>query len=153
MQNQIIISVLQNLYAKLSDLTPIYRAISQELKDAVEENFEKEGRPKWTALAKSTIRQRLRLGYWPGKILQRRGGGDGLLGSIHARYDSQSAQVGTNKIYAPIHQFGGTIKITGRKTSKKSKSHTIRIPARPFLSVTPSDIEAIKSLISKLLLK
>ena len=42
--------------------------------DSVEENFEKEGRPdKWTSLAKPTIKQRIKKGYWPGRILQVRG--------------------------------------------------------------------------------
>jgi phage virion morphogenesis protein len=88
----------------------IYRVLASELLEAVYRNFEAEGRPqKWKHLAKSTIRDRRRKGYWPGKILQRQAGGSGLLASIHSSYTDNSATVGTNKAYAAIHQFGGQI--------------------------------------------
>lgn len=80
--------------------------------------------------------------------------------------DSSFVDVGTNVRYAPIHQFGGTIKIAARsqhvyrqllKTGafkrgfvKKSRSnfaqgvtigaHEIVIPARPFLPLTDNEL-------------
>lgn len=92
---------------------------------------QKEGRPeKWTPLAKSTIKQRTKKGYWPGKILQIKGD---LAASITSKYDDNSAVVGTNKVYAAIHQFGGD---AGR--NKK-----VKIPARPYLKITDNNQKEI----------
>jgi phage gpG-like protein len=139
---------------------------------AVMKNFAVEGRPKWKKLAKSTLKQRNKKGY-TGKILQRRGGGSGLKGSIQAKYDAESASVGTNKIYGRIHQEGGTIKIAARseifkrnrykRGSKKGKfkkgttpgrgntikSSLIKIPARPFLKLDKPDLKEIEEDVKK----
>ena len=73
------------------------------MEDSVEENFKQAGRSdKWQELAKSTIKQRTKKGHWPGKILQVR---CELASSITSYYDSDSAVVGTNKVYAAIHQL------------------------------------------------
>lgn len=113
--------LLKKLAEKSQNLRPLMKNIAGIMQDSVEENFEKEGRPaKWTPLAESTIKQRKKKGYWPGRILQRRGE---LAASITSKYDENSAVVGTNKVYAAIHQFGGD---AGR--GKK-----VKIPARPFL--------------------
>jgi len=91
--------------------------------DSVEENFKQEGRPEqWVELAESTIKQRKKKGYWPGKILQMRGE---LAASITSAYDETSAVVGTNKEYAAIHQFGG----------QAGRNKKVEIPARPYLQI------------------
>lgn len=56
-----------------------------------------------------------------------------LATSITSKYDDNSAVVGTNKVYAAIHQFGGN---TGR--NKK-----VEIPARPYLKLTDEDINQV----------
>lgn len=113
--------LLKKLAEKSQNLRPLMKNIAGIMQDSVEENFEKEGRPaKWAPLAESTIKQRKKKGYWPGRILQRRGE---LATSTTSKYDENSALVGTNKVYAAIHQFGGN---AGR--GKK-----VKIPARPFL--------------------
>ena len=123
--------ILKKLISKVQNLRPLMKNISGIMMDSVEENFEKEGRPdKWQELAKSTIKQRKKKGHWPGRILQVRGE---LASSITSYYDSDSAVVGTNKVYAAIHQFGGD---AGR--GKKAK-----IPARPYLSLTTNDEKQI----------
>lgn len=48
-----------------------------------------------------------------------------LLGSITSAYGADFAEVGTNKEYAPIHQFGGA---TG-------KNNAAQITARPYLPI------------------
>ncbi|MDD3420305.1 MAG: phage virion morphogenesis protein [Candidatus Gastranaerophilales bacterium] len=122
---------LKKLAIKAENLRPLMKNISGIMMDSVEENFEKEGRPdKWTSLAKSTIKQRSKKGYWPGRILQMRGE---LASSITSKYDNNCAVVGTNKVYAAIHQLGGN---AGR--NKKAK-----IPARPYLSLTTRDEKQI----------
>jgi len=85
---------------------PLARAISLEFLSQTAANFEAQGRPKWLGLKPSTIKQRSKEGSWPGMILQRSGG---LAASIDSGYDATSAVVGSNKVYAAIHQQGGDI--------------------------------------------
>lgn len=124
---------LNAAFARLGnrDLTPLMRSIAGIMADAVEQNFEEEGRPKWVPLKPSTIKQRTRQGYWPGRILQRRGQ---LAASITAQSDAATAVVGTNLVYAPIQQLGGSAG-RGRKT---------RIEPRPFLVLTEEDLVEIR---------
>lgn len=128
---------LQKLVEKTENLRPLMKNIAGIMLDSAEENFEKEGRPeKWASLAKPTIKQRTKKGYYPGKILQMRGE---LAASITSKYDDNSAVVGTNKAYAAIQQFGGN---AGR--NKK-----VEIPARPYLKLDNNDkfqiLETIKN--------
>lgn len=113
---------MEQLAEKTSDLRPLMRNIAGIMADSVEENFEQQGRPKWEGLKKSTIEQRVKRGYWPGKILQMRGE---LAASITSYYDENSAIIGTNKVYAAIHQFGG----------KAGRNKKVEIPARPYLKL------------------
>ncbi|OGI31331.1 MAG: phage virion morphogenesis protein [Candidatus Melainabacteria bacterium RIFOXYA12_FULL_32_12] len=126
---------LNQLTQKTSNLRPLMRNIAGILEDSVEENFDKEGRSdKWTLLAKSTIKQRTKKGYWPGKILQMRGE---LAASITSKYDDNSATVGTNKVYAAIHQFGGNA----------GKNKKVKILARPYLKIGNKESDQIIFLI------
>jgi len=129
--------VLDRLFEKTSDLRPLMKNIAGIMADSVEENFKQEGRPeKWAELAESTIKQRKKKGYWPGKILQMRGE---LAASITSEDSENLAIVGTNKAYAAIHQFGGE---AGR--NKKTK-----IEARPYLKLTKNDINTILNISTK----
>lgn len=123
--------LLNELLNRVKDLSPVMRNIAGIMHNAVEENLKQEGRPKWKPLSSKTIKAREKKGYWPGKILQMRGE---LASSITSKYDSSSAMVGTNKVYAGIHQFGG----------KAGRGRKVEIPARPFLKLTDQDIEDIK---------
>lgn len=123
--------VLDKLFEKTSDLRPLMKNIAGIMADAVEENFKQEGRPdKWAELAESTIKQRKKKGYWPGKILQLRGE---LAASITRKHSENTAIVGTNKTYAAIHQFGG----------KAGKNKKVEIPARPYLNVGEKELNNI----------
>jgi len=126
--------LIKKLNKKL-DLSPVMRDISQFMLDSVEENFEQEGRPKWKPLKSSTIKQRKREGYWPGKILQRSGQ---LASSIQTAYSRNTASVFTNKLYAAIHQLGG----------KAGRKHSANIPARPYMKLQDSEIKDIVQMIS-----
>jgi len=129
-----VVSLLKNLSKKVEDMTPVMRIIAGIMHDAVEENFEKEGQPKWTPLAPATIKQREKKGHWPGKILQQSGQ---LASSISKKATSKSAIVGTNKVYAAIQQFGG----------KAGRGHKVTIPARPFLKLDNKALNDIKNAI------
>lgn len=82
---------------------------------AVRQNFRQGGRPKWLGIE-----------YRNGKPLVDTGA---LRDSINQAYDNDTAWVGTNIVYAAIHQFGG---MAGR-------NRKVRIPARPFLLLTLDD--------------
>jgi phage virion morphogenesis protein len=124
---------LQALGKRLSTLSPVMRDIAEIMLDDVEENFSTQRAPDkrpWKPLAESTIQQREKKGYWPGKILQMRGE---LAASIQAESGTDFAMVSTNKRYAAIHQFGG-LAGRGRKTE---------IPERPFLGLSATALSHI----------
>lgn len=140
--------VLSRKLKECDDLAPLMRRLAGVMADAVEENFDQEGRPRWAPLQPRTIKARERKGHWPGKILQLRGR---LASSIVTDYGKTQARVGTNLIYAAIHQLGGTIKRPprqriGKAQGKPAKGYEIRIPARPFLSLTQGDLFRMKRL-------
>lgn len=97
---------------------------------STEENFENEGKPKWTGLKKVTKKARTKIKKWPGKILQVEGM---LAGSLSTQYDDSSAIIGSNLPYAAIHQKGG----------KAGKNKKVEIPARPYLKLTDDDFDEI----------
>lgn len=144
---------LEMLRVSCLDASPIMRVIAGDMERAVEKNFASQGRPAWLGLAPGTIASRIRNGTWPGKILQRTGQ---LAASIETRSDSTSATVGTNLVYAGIHQFGGKTRahtITARKGKalafggifRRSVRHPgSHIPARPFLALDRSDERQIQ---------
>ena len=119
-------AALDRLSVGASNLTPAMRKIAATLAAQTEENFAQQGRPRWQALAEVTLVQRRQYrkdGSGQFKILQDTGG---LASSVTTRHDSTSATIGSNKVYAAIHQFGG---MAGR--NKK-----VKIPARPYLPIT-----------------
>lgn len=97
--------------------TEMMKRVAGSMLAAVERNFEQEGRPKWDDLKPSTIADRQRSGHWPGKILQRTGG---LKRSITQKWNANEAVVGSNLIYAAIHNQGGEIQ-------KKARTRTVRL--------------------------
>lgn len=92
--------------------------LAETMRLAVDKNFEMEGRPDWQGLARPNK---------SGKILQ--GKSRDLRSKIISKSDNSEAIVGSNKVYAAIHQFGG----------KAGRGRKVEIPARPFLALTPQD--------------
>jgi phage virion morphogenesis protein len=156
------------------DLTPLMRALSGIMADSTEENFEHEGRPRWTPLRPRTIKARAAKGNWPGKILQVRGR---LAASIITDHDRHSARIGTNLAYAAIQQLGGTTHHSGRQRimhftqasrgkithgrpgtgdrfaspgkahyamRTMGKAYDVKMPARPFLQFTSDDLRRMR---------
>ncbi len=134
-------AMLDTLQGRVADMSPVMKSIAAAMHDAVEENFEQEGRPKWMPLAPATVKQREKLGYGGAHpILQRSGD---LAKSIVPGHTATTAFVSTNWPYAAIHQFGGWAG-RGRK---------VYIPARPFLKLADDDIADIEGLIGTYLTK
>jgi phage virion morphogenesis protein len=138
-------------------------ALAGTMQDAVEENFQQEGRPKWLGWSPAYAKKRV-----GGKILQKTGR---LAASIRAAITNDEATVGTNVRYARIHNEGGDIRHEARTTSlhfkqykngsvsrqfvKKRNSnfvqsatigaHTVKMPARPFLQLTGEDVKELEN--------
>ncbi|MDR2030768.1 MAG: phage virion morphogenesis protein [Azoarcus sp.] len=110
---------LGEVIARVSDARPLMRAIAGILEAETEKNFADEGRPHWAPLAKSTEKARMRRNNGSSvlKILQDSGR---LAASISTDYGPDHAKIGSNVVYAAIHQFGGT-------------AGNVTIPSRPYL--------------------
>ena len=139
--NKEILKALKKLSEKTQNLRPVMKNIASIMIDSVEENFAQQGRPKWKDLAEVTKKQRKKEGKWPGMILQKSQGG--LAQSISSEYGDDYAIVGTNKVYAAIHQFGGD---AGRK--KK-----VKIPARPYLTLGDDAVDEIRNVVEDYLIE
>ena len=122
---------------------PAMRRIEGLMLDSVEQNFESEGRPRpWKAWADSTRDARQERGTASGKILNE-SGASGLKGSINGRHDNMNVFVGSNKVYARIHQKGG----------QAGRGKKVKIPARPFLVFQDADIIASRAILTRHLLQ
>ncbi len=129
--NNAVEEALLKVASKSEDLRPLMKNLAGIMADAVEENFEQEGRPdKWQELAESTIKHRKKTKHWPGRILQVEGQ---LATSITTQYDNESAVIGSNLAYAAIHQLGG----------QAGKGKKVTIPTRPYLSLSKMEHQEI----------
>ena len=131
---------------------PMMRMVAARLRQAVDENFNAGGRPAWAGL--KTPRP-----HGGDKVLQDTGR---LRNSITQQSDNDRAVVGTNVVYAAIHNFGGqtAAHMIYPKTTKalfwagaahpvKKVSHPgSRIPARPFMVLTEEDRSALAEAVS-----
>lgn len=72
-----------------------------------------------------------------------------LLGSIASGSDDTSAVVGTNLVYAAIHQAGGTIRPRNGRALRTpfGPRGSVTMPARPFLGFGPYEVEEIETIL------
>lgn len=108
-------AALKRLESSVLDMTPAMRKIAGTLAMVVEDNFEAEGRPRWTPSQRASSEG--------GVTLQQTGR---LASSIITDYDAASVVIGSNVEYARIHQLGG----------QAGRGHKVELPARPYLPVT-----------------
>lgn len=150
-------ALLRSLQARVKDLTPAMRIVGNIVRSSVVRNFEEGGRPKkWQPHAEATIlggirkkdftrKGALRAGASKrlrgGRVLIRKGR---LMKSIKYKAYTDRVEVGTNVIYAAIHQFGGK---AGRK------SRRVQIPARPYLMVQDEDWPEMRDAIADYITK
>lgn len=133
---------LDKLATRCQHREPLMNKVAGIMLDAVDENFVQGGRPAWKPL---TSRD--------GKPLMKSGR---LHGSIEPFADNDQAVVGTNVVYARIHQEGGktrphiirprhkkALRFNGRFARQVNHPGS-DIPARPFLSLTDDDNDAIR---------
>lgn len=98
-------SLLMELRQRSQDTTPAMRIIGEIVRTSVVKNFEAEGRPTPWKKSKRAIKE-------GGRTLTKRGR---LMNSITAKAGRDSVDIGTNVIYARIHQLGGAIKHPARE--------------------------------------
>lgn len=136
--NKEVEKALLEIAQKTSNLRPLMKNIAGIMADSTEENFKVEGRPKWKDLSEKSKTARKKTGHYPGQILQVSGQ---LALSVTTQYDDTSAIIGSNKVYAAIHQLGG----------QAGKNKKTTIPARPYLKLTDDDFDEIISIVEKYL--
>lgn len=130
---------LAGLVKAFGNLEPLMEGFGLYLESATIDRFENERGPdgqRW----KPSLRARQQ----GGKTLTDRAQ---LRSSITSQAGPESVEVGTNKIYGGIHQFGGTIRpkngeyltfrLPGGLGVRRVKSVTM--PARPFLGLSSED--------------
>ncbi|HHK5991384.1 TPA: phage virion morphogenesis protein [Neisseria subflava] len=117
------ISEIQNQLKRLEDGVEnrylLMRRLSETMHTAVKLNFRYAGRPKWLGLK-----------YRDGKPLSDSGR---LKDSFSTLSDNDTALVGTNIIYAAIHNFGG----------QAGRNRKVTIPQREFLVLTNEDEQSL----------
>ena len=137
-----ILRALQQLQGRMTDMSPVMLDIAGVLADASKRAFQSEQDPAtgraWDALTAVTVAMR---GGNAHPILQRSGQ---LAASVTTAYGSDFAEVGTNKVYAAMHQFGGS-------TAGNSMIPGKTIHARPFLGLGDEDEEEILDIILRYL--
>ncbi len=129
-----VMSYLRILDRKLSDMTPVMRAIGEIVVTQTDEAFESGQSPAGAS--------------WPKSRRAERTGGQTLIdtarlrNSITRQVAASGVTVGSGVVYAAIHQLGGA---TGRK-------HRTILPARPFLPDDASlDFDEITDVITRYL--
>lgn len=172
----------QALRQDILDVRSFLPAVAEVVAAAIDENFERSGRwdgrgtdlfsggnTQWKKLSPSTVEQRKYKGYFPINILRQTGQ---LAASISTSVSGTSITISANKVYAAIHQYGGTIESTTRisarmrkffwakyystgeekfkwmaLTKKQTIERRITIPARPFITLTPADLDEVRDTI------
>jgi len=114
---------------------PLLEQLGGIIQDAVADNFDQQGRPAWTPLKATTIKDRNKHGY-NGPILQNTGK---LKRSITRKVTTNYVTVGTNLEYAAIHNFGGPCGV----------NHSVDMPKREFIQLTEIDLNDLEKTAAK----
>lgn len=138
---------LQSLQALGADMTPAMRDVAALGESQTRMRFRTQKAPdgqKWKPSLRAIVTG--------GRTLTK----DAHLGdSISNDYGHDYAMWGANRIYAAIHQFGGTIRGKSGKLKFRLPGgqfvqvDTVTIPARPFLGISSSDENAILTAIQR----
>ena len=138
-----VLQVLGSLLDKLDDLSEPMNDIAAVLESATEGAFDAEADPvtgqAWASLSDSYLKANPK--RQGGKKLQ--GSAGGLAASVTADSGDFWAAIGSNKIYAAIHQFGGTDDMPAGPAG---------IPARPYLGVSREDEQSMLGSLGEYLL-
>lgn len=136
------LSGFQEAIKKLKNLDKarLNRIIAEVLRESTLERFQQEEDPqgrKW----KKSLRAASQNGG-SGKTLAMSGG---LKVSLSTHANPTGLAVGTNKIYAGVHQFGGEVRakrkpyLTFKIGDRFVRLKKVTVPARPFLGISDTD--------------
>ncbi|QYK02790.1 phage virion morphogenesis protein [Shewanella psychrotolerans] len=133
-ESSLMTQVLGDLLDKFDDLSEPMNDIAAILESATEGAFEAEADPvsgaPWPSLSDNYLKANpKRIG---GKMLQASAGG--LAASISADSGDFWASIGSNKIYAAIHHFGGTDDMPAAPAA---------VPARPYMGLSAEEQQSI----------
>lgn len=143
-----VLAALRALAGRLTDMTPINEEIAALGESSTRLRFRTATAPDGTPWKPS-----LRATVSGGRTLTKDGH---LSGSISARHGRDFAEWGVNRIYAAIHQFGGTIRAKNGKALRFALAgggfatvKSVTMPARPFLGLSDDDKADIADLIAR----
>jgi|GEM_PF-804944 len=131
-------ALFKRLAQRMDDMTPVMAEIGEIVTESVQRNFEEHRSPegeKWKELSPATVISKVLRGRNTDDILIDK---TTLIKSIHPRASKDRVRVGTDVIYAAIHQFGG----------ETGKGHAVDMPARPFLGIRAEDWPEIEDTIN-----
>lgn len=134
------------LVAAFGDLTPLMEQFGTALESGVSDRFDTETAPDGSR--------------WSRSIRAREEGGKTLTDtallkqSITSNAGSDQVEVGTNKIYAGVHQYGATIRAKSGAGLRFAlpgglgfrRVTEVEIPARPFLGIDDTDEAELRAL-------
>jgi phage virion morphogenesis protein len=144
-----VLARLQGMEARGGNLSGVFRNFGEYMKGSIDKNFAAAGRPdKWQPLAAATLGGFLasRKSFRTKKGNVSKKGAAALSGrlpltdtarlrrSISYQAGSREISIGTNVIYAAIHQFGG----------KAGRGRKVTIPARPYLMFQDEDVNYLE---------
>lgn len=138
-----VLQVLGSLLDKLDDLSEPMNDIAAVLESATEGAFEAEADPvtgqAWQSLSDAYLKANPK--RQSGKILQASAGG--LAASVTADSGDFWAEIGSNKIYAAIHYFGGTDDMPAGPAG---------IPARRYIGVSHEGEQSMLGILGEYLI-
>lgn len=133
---------LATLAGRLGDLRPVLAALGEDLLAGAQESFDRETAPSGASWEKSR-----RAKTQGGQTLRLTGR---LYASLQTRVGPDRVAVGTNVIYAAVHQFGAAQGAFG--TSRRGQPLPWGdIPARPYLGVSAVTRAAITETLARYL--
>ena len=147
--------VLDEFLSKLQKAnlsTQLHNALGASLLSNTQERFKTQKDPsgkKWADKASNAHPNNMR-----GSILVKSAI---LKNSIHYQASNKDVSIGTNILYAALHQFGGVITPKNKKAlsfnigGKQIFAKSVTIPARPYLGFGASDEEIVKDTINDFL--
>ncbi len=138
-----ITALLARLQRSLADLSPVMNSIGEQLEYQTEQRFEEgmspDGLP-WAPKSPATIaayeRRGQRVDFRP--LFGPNVDGQPLRRSFFRQYGPDWVEVGTNKIYSAVMQFGAAKGAFG-VNARGSPIPWGDIPARPFLGISDQD--------------
>ena len=134
--------ILERITEELSDLSPVLEPIIELMQETQRENFGDQGATyddPWAPLAKSTIREKQRLGYGGKPPLVREGTLEAAIGSNVTRDGDNGASVGVDLEAAPYAAY------------LHYGAEQNNLPARVLVAISSDEVEQIQQRVNEYL--